>query len=101
MVVATTRPREILPTTEARAKLSQIVAEFDREGVDSEPVTFGSHRRPQGVIIAWDLWLEILPAIEDHLDAVEARHRLAHAGEERVSFGDVAAALGRDPDTFG
>ena len=101
MVVATTRPREILPTTEARAKLSQIVAKFEREGLGSEPVTFGSHRRPQGVIIAWDLWLEILSAIEDRLDAVAARHRHAYAGEERVSFGDVAAALERDPDIFG
>lgn len=99
--MATTRHREILPTTKARAKLSQIVAEFERDGLGSEPVTFGSHRRPQGVIIAWDLWLEILPAIEDRLDAVEALHRLAHGGDERVSFDDVASVLGRDPGTFG
>lgn len=98
--MATTRPREILPTTEARAKLSQILAEFERDGVNAEPVTFGSHRRPQGVIIAWDLWLEILPAIEDHLDATEARHRLDNAGDERVSFDDAAQAMGRDPRAY-
>lgn len=100
MVVATTRPSEILPTTEARAQLSQIVAGFERDGVGAEPVTFGSHRRPQGVIIAWDLWLEILPAIEDQLDAAEARHRLERAGDERVSFDDAAQALGRDADHY-
>lgn len=98
--MATTRPREILPTTEARAKLSQILVEFERDGVNAEPVTFGSHRRPQGVIIAWDLWLEILPAIEDHLDATEARHRLDNAGDERASFDDAAQAMGRDPRAY-
>jgi antitoxin StbD len=98
--MATTSRREILPTTQARAKLSQILAEFERDGINAEPVTFGSHRRPQGVLIGWDLWLEILPAIEDHLDAAEARHRLDRAGDEHVSFDDAATALGRDPHTY-
>jgi antitoxin StbD len=92
--------REILPTTEARAKLSQILAEFERDGINAEPVTFGSHRRPQGVLIGWDLWLEILPAIEDLLDATEARHRLDRAGDKQVSFDDAAATLGRDPHRY-
>ena len=98
--MSTIIPREILPTTQARAKLSQILAEFERDGVNAEPVTFGSHRRPQGVLIGWDLWLEILPAIEDHLDASEARHRLERAGSERISFDDAATALGRDPRRY-
>lgn len=98
--MATARHRETLPTTEARAKLSQIAAEFERQGVSGEPVTFGSHRRPQGVIIPWALWLEILPAIEDRLDANEARQRLNEAGTERVGFDDVAKALGREPGQY-
>jgi PHD/YefM family antitoxin component YafN of YafNO toxin-antitoxin module len=93
---ATSR-REVLPTTEARSKLSQIVARFEQDGVGAEPVAFGSHRRPQGIIISWKLWLEILAAIEDHLDAAEVRHRLEEAGDERVSFDEVAKAVGRDP----
>ncbi len=97
--MATTRHSEILPTTEARAKLSQILAEFEREGVNADPVTFGSHRRPQGVIIGWDLWLEILPAIEDHLDATEAAQRINRSGE-RVGFDEAATALGRDPRSY-
>lgn len=98
--MATTGHRMILPTTEARAKLSQIAAEFDREGVSAEPVTFGSHRRPQGVIIPWKLWLEILPAIEDRLDAVEADQRLSDAGAERIGFAEAAVALGRQPGQY-
>lgn len=98
--MAPSRPTEVLPTTEARAKLSQIVAGFKRDGVGAAPVTFGSHRNPQGVIIAWDLWLEILPAIEDQLDAAEARHRLNRAGDDRVTFDHAAQALGRDSNNY-
>lgn len=94
------RHREVLPTTEVRAKLSQIAADFERHGVSAEPVAFGSHRRPQGIIIPWELWLEILPAIEDHLDAAEARQRLAEASDERISFDDAAKALKRDPRRY-
>ncbi len=94
------RHREVLPTTEVRAKLSQIAADFERRGVSAEPVAFGSHRRPQGIIIPWELWLEILPAIEDHLDAAEARQRLAEASDERISFDDAAEALRRDPRRY-
>lgn len=98
--MATTRHREILPTTEARAKLSQIAAQFERDGVAAKPVTFGSHRRPQGVIIPWKLWLEILPAIEDRLDAAEIRQRLSDAGAERVDFSEAAESLGRLPSRY-
>lgn len=95
-----TRPRTVLPTTEARAKLSQIVAAFERDGVDAEPVTFGSHRNPQGVIIGWDLWLEILPAIENRLDAAETQRRLDRDTGTRLSFDDAAQALDRDPADY-
>jgi antitoxin StbD len=98
--MAPTRPAEVLPTTEVRAKLSQIAADFERHGATAEPVTFGSHRRPQGVIIPWELWLEILPAIEDRLDALEARERLETTGSERITFDEAAERLGRDPRRY-
>ncbi len=95
--MTTTRHQAILPTSEARAKLSQIAAQFERDGVSAEPVAFGSHRRPQGVIIPWELWLEILPAIEDRLDAAEARQRIEDAGTQRVSFHEAVAATRSRP----
>jgi len=93
-------PPQVLPTTEARARLSQIVADFARLGAAAEPVAFGSHRKPQGVIVPWELWAELAPAVEDLLDATEARHRLAEAGDARTDFDEVAAALGRDPSHY-
>lgn len=94
------RHDEVLATTEARDRLSEILREFERQGASAEPVAFGSHRRPQGVIVSWSLWLELLPAIEDHLDALEAADRLEEAGDRRMSMAEVAAALGRDPARF-
>ena len=91
---------EVLPTTEARDRLSEILREFERQGAAAEPVTFGSHRRPQGVLLSWSLWLELLPVIEDHLDALEASQRLLDSAERRLSFDEVARALGRDPAKF-
>lgn len=91
---------EVLPTTEARARLSQIVADFAQRGLSAEPVAFGSHRKPQGVIVPWELWVEVAPAVEDALDAAEARERLAAAGESRIDFDAAATALGRDPSLY-
>ena len=53
------------------------------------------------MILSWSLWLELLPAIEDHLDAIEAAERLAEVGDRRLSFDEVVRALGRDPARFG
>ena len=85
---------EVLPTNEARAKLNQIAAGFDHDGPDAAPVVFGSHRRAQGVIVSWQLWQRIAPAVEDALDADLARRRI-EAGGDRLSQDELLAALGR------
>ncbi|MGH3793491.1 MAG: hypothetical protein ACRDSP_01235 [Pseudonocardiaceae bacterium] len=84
---------EVLPTNEARARLNQIAAAFDRAGTTAEPVVFGSHRRPQGVIVPWELWRELAPVLEDALDLATARTRLEDAGTQRVDHSEVLAAL--------
>jgi antitoxin StbD len=85
---------EVLPTNEARARLNQIAAGFDHDGPDAAPVVFGSHRRAQGVIVSWQLWQRIAPAVEDALDAELARQRLGDAGE-RLTHEQLLAALDR------
>jgi antitoxin StbD len=84
---------DVLPTNEARARLNQIAAAFDRAGMTAEPVVFGSHRRPQAVIVPWQLWRELAPMIEDAHDLATARTRLEEAGTQRVAHSDVLAAL--------
>lgn len=89
---------EVLPTNEARARLNQIAAGFEHDGADATPVVFGSHRRAQGVIVSWQLWQQIAPAIEDMLDAHLARRRLADTGEDGwLTHEQLLAKLGRDP----
>lgn len=84
---------DVLPTNEARARLHQIAAAFDEAGAGAEPVTFGSHRRPQAVIVPWDLWRRIAPVLEDALDLGTATVRLDEAGDERIEHSVVLAAL--------
>ena len=83
---------EVLPTNEARARLNQVAA-FDRAGTTAEPVVFGSHRRPQAVIVPWQLWRELAPVLEDALDLATARTRLEEAGTQRVDHAEALAAL--------
>lgn len=66
---------DVLPTNEARPRVNQIAAIFDRVGATVEPVTFGSHRRPQAVIVPWVLWRQLSPMIEVALDLAVARVR--------------------------
>jgi antitoxin StbD len=84
---------EVLPTNEARARLNQIAATFDRAGATAEPVVFGSHRRPQAVIVPWELWRELAPVLEDALALATARTRFEEAGTQRVGHSEVLAAL--------
>lgn len=84
---------EVLPTNEARAQLNQIATAFDRAGTTAEPVVFGSHRRPQAVIVPWELWRKLAPVIEDALDLATTRTRLQDAGTQRVDHSKVLAAL--------
>ncbi|MGH3702069.1 MAG: hypothetical protein ACRDQY_21995 [Pseudonocardiaceae bacterium] len=73
--------------------MNQIAAALDRAGTTAEPIIFGSHRRPQAVIVPWELWRELAPMIEDALDLATARTWLEDAGTQRVDHSDVMAAL--------
>jgi len=61
-----TSPRElrVQPTNEVRARLNKITAEFDQGGADADPVVFGSHRRPQAVLLSWAAWTRLRGAAE-------------------------------------
>lgn len=87
---------EVLPTNEARARLNAIATTFDADGSHAVPVVFGSHRRAQGVIVSWELWQRIAPAVEDVLDEELAAGRLAASKGRRLTRADLDAALGRD-----
>jgi antitoxin StbD len=88
----------VLPTNEARVALPKALARFRERGALAEPVVFGAQRRPEGVMIPFELYEELLPVIEDVEIAHLVRERTA-AGNA-VPLADVAAAIGLNADDY-
>ena len=88
----------VLPTNEARTALPKALARFRERGALAEPIVFGAQRRPEGVMIPFELYEELLPVIEDVEIAHLVRERAA-AGEA-VPLADVAVTLGLDADDY-
>jgi antitoxin StbD len=50
----------VRPVSEAREELSRALARFRREGAAAAPVIFGSHRKPEAVVIPFEVYAEIV-----------------------------------------
>ncbi len=55
-----------ISTTEARTSLSQTLARFRIEGAAADPVVFGDHRKPEGVVLPFELYAQL----ENQIDQV-------------------------------
>lgn len=51
-------------TTEARTALSQVLASFRERGAAAEPLVFGDHRRPEGVVLPYQVYVQIEDAVD-------------------------------------
>ena len=47
---------QVHPLSEVRARLSVILARFRREGAAAEPVAFGSHRKPEAILLSYEVY---------------------------------------------
>jgi len=47
---------QVHPLSEVRSRLSGILARFRREGAAAEPVAFGSHRKPEAILISYEAY---------------------------------------------
>ncbi|WFP16739.1 hypothetical protein [Citricoccus muralis] len=83
----------VLPTREARSEIPKALRRFRTEGPISDPVIFGSHRRPEAVVIPFELYSSLLPAIEEIEIAQIVRER---QGEQAQPLSELAAELGLD-----
>ena len=68
---------EVIPNGEARKRFGETVARFREEGVGAAPVVFGNHRKPEGAMLSFSLFEELLPVIAEIQLAVLVRERLA------------------------
>jgi antitoxin StbD len=47
---------QVHPLSEVRQRLSGILARFRREGAAAEPVAFGSHRKPEAILLPYETY---------------------------------------------
>ena len=83
----------VLPSREARTEIPKALRRFRTEGVTADPVVFGSHRRPEAVVIPFDLYMLLLPAIEE-IDIAQIVHE--RQAEQARPLSELAAELGLD-----
>lgn len=75
-----------------------VLERFRQEGIAATPVIFGAHRKPEAVVIPFELYASLLPLIEDL--------EIAHLVRERTAAGpatpleETAAKLGIDLGTL-
>ena len=65
---------QVHPLSEVRQRLSGILARFRREGAAAEPVAFGSHRKPEAVLLPYEVYerYEALARLDTALSAAQS-----------------------------
>ncbi len=87
----------ILPSREARTEIPKALRRFRTEGAAADPVIFGSHRRPEAVVIPFELYTSLLPAIEELEIAGIVRERQS---ETTRPLAELAGELGLNPADY-
>ncbi len=91
----------VVPSAEARDRLSAYLKLFRAQKEQADPVVFGSHRKPEGVILSYERY-EWLNEVLDELVASEEVHEaLLEDTGKRAELADVASEAGFDPAEFG
>lgn len=67
----------VMTAADARKQLPSIVARFREEGVDAEPIFYGSHRKPEAVILSMQRYEAIMSALEDQFLQSLIKERLS------------------------
>jgi len=78
----------ILPSREARTEIPKALRRFRAEGASADPVIFGSYRRPEAVVIPFELYAEIAGIVRER------------QGEAARPLSDLAGELGLDPADY-
>jgi len=84
--------------SDARRLLTKHIVRFRKDGLDAEPVVFGDHRKPEAVVVPFELFQLLLDVAEDVAIAERIRERDAADRGARTSLADAAAEFGIDLD---
>lgn len=91
----------VVPSAEARDRLSSYLRIFRERGGQADPVVFGSHRKPEGVILSYERYEWLTEVLDELVASEEVREALAEDTGRRVELADVAREAGFDPAEFG
>ena len=83
------KPHDVLATREARAALPAMLERFRQHGADAEPVVIGARRRPEAVVLSYELYLRLAGGHERVAAALQ--RQIAEAGA--ALDGDAALEL--------
>ena len=64
---------QVHPLSEVRQRLSGILARFRREGAAAEPVAFGSHRKPEAILLPYEVY-ERYYEVYERYEALSRQH---------------------------
>jgi antitoxin StbD len=91
----------VVPSAEARDRLSGYLKLFREKGGAAEPVVFGSHRKPEGVILSYERYERLTEILDELVASEEVHEALAADAGKRVELADVAREAGFDPVELG
>ncbi len=94
-------PQTVVPSAEARDHLSGYLKLFRETGRQADPVVFGSHRKPEGVILSYERYEWLTEVLDELVASEEVREALEADTGKRVELADVAREAGFDPAEFG
>lgn len=91
----------VVPSAEARQRLSSYLREFRERGGAADPVVSGSHRKPEGVILSYERYERLIEALDELVASEEVREALESDTGKRAELADVAREAGFDPRELG
>jgi len=91
---------EVLPSAQARVRLADILRRFRREGAEAPPVFFGSHRKPEAVLLSYEKYMQLLDHLDDLAIALEVRRHAERGHREPIEIEDLIRQEGYDPADF-
>lgn len=83
------------------AHLSGYLKLFREQGGQAEPVVFGSHRKPEGVILSYERYEWLTEVLDELVASEEVREALAEGTGKRAELAGVAREAGFDPTELG
>lgn len=92
----TYEPPVVETESDTRQHLTAHVARFRAEGAMAQPVIFGDRRRPEAVLLSYEIYEQLIELLDDLVTEQRVRERLANDTGERFTLDEVAPELGID-----